>query len=54
MDSSLRFFIEQYIGVVLVTLFPVLLIAFMTIPVSLSGHTDALTATPVAISRHMT
>lgn len=54
MDSSLRFFIEQYVGVVVVSLLPVLLIAFMTIPVSLSAHSGDVAANHVSISQHMT
>ena len=54
MDSSLRFFIEQYVGVVVVSLLPVLLIAFMTIPVSLGGHTGDLAVNHVSFSQHMT
>ena len=54
MDSSLRFFIEQFIAVVVVTLLPVLLIAFMTIPTSINSHVHDLAGNHVTISQHMT
>jgi hypothetical protein len=38
MDASLRLFISQYLGVVLATLMPVMLIAFFSIPFNLGGH----------------
>jgi hypothetical protein len=49
MDTSLRLFISQYLGVVLATLMPVVLIAFLSIPFSLGGHPgDARPATATA------
>lgn len=55
MDSSLRIFISQFAGVVLATLVPVILIAFMSIPVTLGGHPqEQLAASVVPITRHMT
>jgi len=54
MDSSLRLFISQYFGVVLATLVPVILIAFMSIPVTLGGHPDEMYAANALIAQHMT
>ena len=57
MNTFLRAFILQYLGVVLTTLLPVLLIAFMAIPVSLGAHPDdAFAANEVhaPLSQHMT
>jgi hypothetical protein len=54
MNIYLRSFLQQYLGVVLATLVPVILIAFMSIPVSLGGHPgEALTAS-APITQHMT
>ncbi len=38
MHSALRLFIRQFTGVVLATLVPVALVAFLSIPYSLGGH----------------
>jgi hypothetical protein len=38
MDASLHLFISQYLGVVLATLMPIMLIAFLSIPYSLGGY----------------
>jgi hypothetical protein len=38
MQTSLKLFIRQYLGVVIATLVPVVLVAFMSIPFSLGGH----------------
>jgi len=54
MDSSLRLFISQYFGVVLATLVPVILIAFMSIPVTLGGHPGERYAANAPIAQHMT
>lgn len=54
MDSSLRLFIRQYIGVVLATLVPIILIAFMSIPVTLGGHPADLYAAQAPIAQPMT
>lgn len=54
MDSSLRLFINQYFGVVLATLVPVILIAFMSIPVTLGGHPGEMYAANAPIAQHMT
>ena len=54
MNSSVRNFIYQYLRVVLATLVPVILIAFMSIPVTLGGHASDLYATQAPIAQHMT
>jgi hypothetical protein len=54
MNSSLRHFIQQYLGVVLATLVPVILIAFLSIPVTLGGHASDLYAANAPVAQHMT
>ncbi len=54
MNTYLRSFIQQYLGVVLATLVPVILIAFMSIPVTLGGHPDAASAANAPFTQHMT
>lgn len=54
MNSSLRMFINQYVGVVLATLVPVILIAFMSIPVTLGGHPGEIYAASAPLAQHMT
>jgi hypothetical protein len=38
MNSALHQFLSQYLYVVIATLVPVVLVAFLTIPLSLGGH----------------
>lgn len=38
MDSSLRIFIRQFMGVVIAALVPVILVAFASMPFILGGH----------------
>lgn len=38
MDTSLRIFISELAGVVIATLIPVIIVAFLSIPLSLGGH----------------
>lgn len=54
MDSSLRLFIRQYLGVVAATLAPVILMAFLSIPFSLGGHPGDERLVAGATSQHMT
>ncbi len=54
MDSSLRLFIRQFAGVVLATLVPVILTAFMSIPVTLGGHPGEARAANALLTQHMT
>ena len=53
MNSELRHFLTPLIGVVAITLVPVVLTAFLTIPFNLGRHPgDATPESPVV--RHMT
>lgn len=54
MDSSLRLFVSQYLGVVAATLVPVILMAFLSIPFSLGGHPGDERLTDTTASQHMT
>lgn len=54
MDSSLRLFIKQYVYIVIATLVPVILIAFLSIPVSLGGHAGEMYAAHPPMTQHMT
>ncbi len=54
MDSSLRLFISQYLGVVGAALVPVVMIGFLSIPVSLGGHPGEMRAAIAPIEQHMT
>ena len=54
MDTSLRFFLQQYTGVVLASLVPVILVAFMSIPVTLGGHPGSANASNAPVAQHMT
>lgn len=54
MDSSLRLFISQYLGVVAATLAPVILMAFLSIPFSLGGHPGDERLAAGTATQHMT
>jgi hypothetical protein len=55
MNTSLKNFLHQYLGVVLATLIPVILIAFLSIPVTLGGgHADDFFAANAPVAQHMT
>ena len=54
MDSSLRLFISEFVGVVLAVLTPVILIAFISIPATLGGHPETLGAATAPVAQHMT
>jgi hypothetical protein len=54
MDSSLRLFISQYLGVVAAALAPVILMAFLSIPFTLGGHPGEVRVVANASSQHMT
>jgi hypothetical protein len=54
MNIYLRSFIQQYLRVVLATLVPVILIAFMSIPVSLGGHPGVTLSANAPFTQHMT
>lgn len=54
MDSSLRLFVSQYLGVVAAALVPVILIAFLSIPYTLGGHPGDERPASVTAGQHMT
>ncbi len=54
MNSSLRLFICELLGVVLAALVPVVLVAFLSIPYSLGGHTGEDRTATAPSSQHMT
>jgi hypothetical protein len=54
MDTSLRMFLREFLGVVLATLIPVILTAFMTMPYILQGHPGEKPLNEVAVLRHLT
>jgi len=54
MHPSLKHFIRQYLGVVMATLVPVALTAFLSMPFTLSGHPGEPRTTDATVVRHMT
>lgn len=54
MDSSLRLFLCQFVGVVLAALVPVVLVTFLSIPYILGGHPGEAPAVVVANTQHST
>ncbi len=54
MHPALRLFTHQFTGVVIATLVPVLLTAFMSIPLSLGGHPGELRMVSQLSPSHMT
>lgn len=54
MNSSLRWFLSQYLGVVAATLAPVILVAFLSIPFSLGGHPGDARLAGGTVAQHMT
>jgi hypothetical protein len=54
MNSSLRLFICELLGVVLAALVPVVLVAFLSIPYSLGGHPGDERPSAVTGNQHMT
>ena len=54
MNVSLRTFVYQYLGVVSAALMPVVLAAFVTIPLSLGGHPGEARPTDTFSDQHMT
>lgn len=54
MNTALRSFTRQYVGVVLLTLVPVVLTAFLSIPYSLSRHPGDERSAMSTLSTHMT
>lgn len=53
MHPTLHRFIRQYFNVVCAALAPVVLTAFLAIPVSLGGHPDAFPVAAAQGDRHM-
>lgn len=53
MNSSLRLFIRQYVGVVLATLVPVVLVAFLSIPYALGASPGEERWPEAPSARHM-
>jgi hypothetical protein len=53
MNTSLRLFISQYLGVVIATLMPVILVAFLSIPFSLGGHPGDARPASTAAAWHL-
>jgi len=47
-------FIRQFAGTVAATLIPVVLIAFLSIPINLGGHPGELRPAALPIASHMT
>ncbi|MEO8118567.1 MAG: hypothetical protein ABI606_04495 [Rhodoferax sp.] len=54
MNSSLRIFVSEFAGVVLATLVPVILTAFLSIPVTLGGHPGEPRTAQALTNTHMT
>jgi hypothetical protein len=54
MNSSLRSFMHQYLGVVAATLVPVVLVAFVSIPLALGAHPGEVRQAGASVERHMT
>jgi len=54
MDSSLRLFVQQFVGAVLAALVPVVLVTFLSIPYTLGGHPGEARAAELPSAQHMT
>ena len=54
MQADLREFLSRFAGTVVMTLVPVVLIAFLSVPVSLGGHPGESTRNGDAPFSHMT
>lgn len=54
MQADLREFLSRFAGTVVMTLVPVVLIAFLSVPVSLGGHPGESTRNGDATFSHMT
>ena len=54
MNADLKNFMATYVRVVLMTLMPMALTAFLSIPYSLGGHPGDATETGTLSSQHMT
>jgi len=54
MHPTLRHFIRQYLGFILMALLPVILTAFLSMPLSLGGHPGEARAGDAPIALHLT
>lgn len=54
MEPSLRTFLNSYIGTVCATLMPVVVTAFLTIPLNLGGHPGEPRLGGTTVAAHMT
>lgn len=54
MQADLREFMSRFVGTVVMTLVPVVLIAFLSVPLTLGGHPGESARDPDAPSAHMT
>ena len=53
MNSSLRSFVSQFAGAVAAALVPVIIIAFMSMPMSLGGHPGEPRPAVATVALHM-
>ena len=54
MHAQRPLFVRQYVGVVLAALVPVVVTAFLSIPVNLGGHPGEVRSAQAAAAVHMT
>jgi hypothetical protein len=54
MKSQTRPFLQQYLGVVMATLSPVIATAFVSMPLALGGHPGEVRSASVTTQSHMT
>ena len=54
MNQTPYSFVRQFIGAVVAALIPVLLVAFLSIPLNLGGHPGEARTTAATTSTHMT
>jgi len=54
MHPTLNLFVRQYIGIVCAALLPVIITAFLSIPLSLGGHPGEPRTAQAGSTRHMT
>jgi hypothetical protein len=54
MHPQLKLFARQYLGVVVATLIPVLLTAFLSMPIALARHPGETPVAGAATNGHMT
>lgn len=54
MHPALHLFIRQYLGIVCAALLPVIVTAFVSIPLNLGGHPGEARAVETSMNRHMT